>query len=480
MTRKEEYFTLCSELEQTPKALEGVVERALKRKNTFRKKRMLFGVPAASLAACLTGFILLVNLVPTFASACGRVTVLRELAKAVAWSPSLSAAVENAYVQPVGQSRTENGVTATVEYLIVDQKQLNIFYTLTAEDPGACPQLEADGSVELPGGGDGYCLSSNSYGVPNGELRSVQLDFVNREMPAALNLTLRVYAGQAPDTPPESAPPEEADLYGYLLSGFPEGPEREKTLAELTFSLIFDPGFTARGEVLAVNRAFTLDGQTVTLTAAEVYPTHLRLSFAGSPDNTAWLRGLNFYLENENGERFSPAANGISASAEPEGKGMGSFWVDSPWFSRGTHLTLHIAGAAWLEKDRERVRIDLEAGTLENGPTGMRVEWTERRETGWLVCTSAPYRWGNKTMYATWSGDWYDGEGNGHPIGSCSASGSLPPRETLSGEISGTLDSPGRYYEVFGLEGCSGGEAWLSPDWTAVTALDTPVSIPIK
>ena len=43
------------------------------------------------------------------------VTVLRELAQAVAWSPSLSAAVENDYVQPIGQSQTVNGVTATVE-----------------------------------------------------------------------------------------------------------------------------------------------------------------------------------------------------------------------------------------------------------------------------------------------------------------------------------------------------------------------------
>ena len=77
--------------------------------------------------------MLLVNLSVPFARACGNVPVLRELARAVAWSPSLSAAVENDYVQPIGQSQTVNGITATVEYVIVDQKQVNIFFTLKGE-----------------------------------------------------------------------------------------------------------------------------------------------------------------------------------------------------------------------------------------------------------------------------------------------------------------------------------------------------------
>ena len=69
-----------------------------------------------SLAACFIAFVLLVNLFPPFARACGNVPSLRELALAGAWSPSLSAAVENDYVQPVGIVRTENGVTLSVEY----------------------------------------------------------------------------------------------------------------------------------------------------------------------------------------------------------------------------------------------------------------------------------------------------------------------------------------------------------------------------
>ena len=89
-------------------------------------------MPAGSLAICFTAFVLLVNLFPPFAAACGNVPLLRALAEAVRWSPSLSAAVEHDYVQPVDQSQNANGVTAAVEYLIVDRKQVSIFLFVPA------------------------------------------------------------------------------------------------------------------------------------------------------------------------------------------------------------------------------------------------------------------------------------------------------------------------------------------------------------
>ena len=134
MNRNEEYHALLVELEQSPKELGNTVQKALKRESASRKKRRAWAVFCGSLAACFACFVLLVNLSVPFARACGNIPVLRELAKAVSWSPSLSAAVENEYVQPIGQSQTENGITATIEYVIVDQKQLHIFFTLDSDD----------------------------------------------------------------------------------------------------------------------------------------------------------------------------------------------------------------------------------------------------------------------------------------------------------------------------------------------------------
>ena len=121
MNRNEEYMALMAEMDVFPNGLETTIDKALARESTFRRRRRIFRGSVTGLAACFVCFVLLVNLSIPFARACGSIPLIRDLAKAVAWSPSLSAAVENEYVQPVGLSQTENGITATIEYVIVDQ-----------------------------------------------------------------------------------------------------------------------------------------------------------------------------------------------------------------------------------------------------------------------------------------------------------------------------------------------------------------------
>ncbi len=123
----------------------------------------------------------------------------------------------------------------------------------------------------------------------------------------------------------------------------------------MTFDLAFDPYFTAPGTLISeLNRTFALDGQTFTAQEAEIYPTHLRLTVTADPDNTAWLAGLDLYLENEHGERFEKSLGGITAS----GTRTGRPWAPSGWRARilrqGDHLTLHITGVRWKDKDARR------------------------------------------------------------------------------------------------------------------------------
>ena len=133
MDRKQEYDTLMQELRQTPPALEGTLDRALDRRRARRRKLR----PLRSLAAAAAVFVLLVNVSIPFAQACTHIPVLGWLAQAVCFSHSLSSAVEHDWVQKVEQTQRDNGYTLTLEDLIVDQKQIHLFYTLDWEDP-AC------------------------------------------------------------------------------------------------------------------------------------------------------------------------------------------------------------------------------------------------------------------------------------------------------------------------------------------------------
>ena len=317
MNRMDEYTALLAELEQTPEALNDTVSKALDRKNALQKKRRILRTSLGGFAACFAAFVLLVNLSMPFARACGRIPVLSALAKAVSWSPSLSAAVENDYVQPMELSQFQNGITARVEYLIVDRKQVDVFFSIASDE---YQHLDLDHpKLTVPGEQGGYSTALSSYGVENGDLIDFQINFVDRDVPDHLTMTFGVYDEK--DQYDESGAPIPEQAFGdygdELLSDSQK--EKHEILATFTFELEFDPTYTAKGTVINVGETFLLDGQSVTLTEAEIYPTHLRLNFDYDPANTAWLTELNFYLENERGGRCNGIVNGISATGNPDG-----------------------------------------------------------------------------------------------------------------------------------------------------------------
>lgn len=237
-------------------------------------------------------------------------------------------------------------------------------------------------------------------------------------------------------------------------------PEAE-ILAEFTFDLTFDPQFTAQGEVLAVNRTFTLDGQTFTLTEAEIYPTHLRINVEGAEDNTAWLKGLEFYLENEDGERFDAVSGGVTASGDTDSPAMVSYRLESPWFSGSDHLTVHITGAKWLAKEHQRVYVDLEHGTAPWLPDGVSLTSAQRREDGWVLT----FRLDGALKGSPFSMTFYDAEGNPWDARQMGMTFS-------DDEQAGSVMLPLPDYQA--------GEVWLTANYSHETALPEDVEIPLK
>ena len=453
MNRNEEYKALLQELEPVPTALDGTAERALRRRRRERRLR-IFGVPAGSLAACFLAFVLLVNLFPPFARACGNVPLLRALAQAVAWSPSLSAAVANDYVQPIGQSQTVNGITATIEYVIVDQKQVHIFFTLKGEGYESL-------SAELPEFTPWQRCSvlEGDFLQPPGTLLRFTLDYQDNDVPEGFTMTLGVTGETAGEA--ESQPPAASSVWDALEKD--TAPPDNGILATFTFDLKFDPTYTASGEIIPVNSTFQLDGQTLTVTTAEVYPTHVRVNVEGDPDNTAWLKALDFYLENEDGERFEPISNGVTASGDPDTPAMNSFRLESPYFADSAHLTLHITGATWLDKDMERIRVDLKSGTADQMPEGVELYSAERHGDDWRIEFRARSREENH-FYQLFYSTYYAPDGTEYDQQATSV----------------TAPEDGYFYRQMVLRDYPWDEVWLCPAYSRTTTAETPVIIPIK
>ena len=445
MNRNKEFEAMIQELNQPVSALEGTLDRAYKKKR--KRTTHMIVRPVAGLAACFAIFVLLVNFCVPVAYACSRVPVLKELAEAVTFSKSLTDAVENEYVQPMEMSQTDNGITAEVAYLIVDQKQVNVFYRLTSD---LYEELVADPDIYLEDGESpascGY--HTNRYGVANGELCCLSIDFVEDNVPSSLIIQLEVYSNKidlenmAPETAADEIFSENAPM------------ERDY-LADFEFLLEFDPKFTAAGKVFPVNQTVMLEGQAITVADIEVYPTHMCVDIAESADNTAWLKGLEFYIETDWGMKFEAASSGIISTGSGDSPSMVSYRADSSYFYEADHLKLVITGAQWLCKDMGTTYLNLVTGEHGELPEGAEFD-SARKENGlWIVKFRAALE-EDEPMYQLFGNKFYDADGNEYEINQWS---SMYGEEDEEGNFT-------YFYDEFPLRNYPYDEVWLSPQYS--------------
>lgn len=373
MNRKEEYQNLIQELEAAAPGLQRSVDKARKR----RARTRIFYRPLASAAAVFMMFVVLVNFSAPVAYACSWLPILRELADAVTFSRSLTDAVENEYAQIVDQEQTENGITASVEYLIVDRKQVHIFFRM---DSFWHSQLSADAMVEweIPykpindGPIDGkrmrMCDWMNFSKLDNG-LYMLKLDCFTENIPSRIDLTLQVYEGGSQE--------------GEYFWEWDEA-EREY-LAELRFNLKFDPKFTAPGKIIQLDQPLEMEGQRFTLTNVEVYPTCMYVSMIEDVDNTMKLQNLNFYIESSSGMQFHQSYCGAVTRHIDSGGDVLTFEADSMYFYDADSLNLVITGATWKETQEQTFSVDLVTGEADSLPDGLELQGVEKQDGDYLL-----------------------------------------------------------------------------------------------
>lgn len=371
MNRSEEYWSLISQLDDAPAALDTSVERARAKRKRSRAGKWL-GIPVATLGGLASAFVLLVNFSIPFALACARVPFLRELTAAAAVSATLKAAVQNDYVQYVGHSQTVNGVTLTIHYLILDPSQINIFYTIEGGD--------AEGYEVAPTaeGLDGYSFSWSKYTL-GGPMGLISLSLKPADvLPEALTLNLKLYSQRyrsTPVEPPANTPAPEASSGSMFDPGEFTMPE---PLVRFSFSLPLDTRFTTTAERVNINQWIDLAGQQILVERLDVYPLSAVLRLRADEANTAWLKSMHFYLEDEKGNRYEQGNLSLFASGEENSPAFLTYYLESAYFRGAESLTLHITDADWLDKDKHYTNIDLTTGTADFLPEGVSIESVER------------------------------------------------------------------------------------------------------
>ncbi len=431
MNRMEEFRELNIELEKEVPEMTNMLEHAYKRK---RRRDWVYG-PLLSVASIMFLFVFLVNTSATVAHACAKVPILRELAEVVTFSRSLSSAVENEYVQPMNLKKQDGDVTATVEYLIVDQKQVNVFYRLESKQ---YELMDCDPKVKR----EGCSYYMSKYETESGELSCLTIDFGDGNVPDTLEVELSI---------------RDALAYSSITGDSEE-------ISRFTFELKFDPEFKAEGKKIQVNQTVVLEGQHITITDMEIYPTHMRVNVTDDAKNTAWLKRLYFHILADGENVFDSAQKGIISTGSIEEQGRVSFRADSIYFYEAEKLELVITGAEWLRKDMKKIYVNLETG--ETDPLPERVELYSAAETsdGWELKLKVK-EWKENEIYGILNMAYYDMDGSRHEVNSIAW---YP------------WDEEGYYIEGITFTGYHEKEVWISPQYSHRWEAKEPIVVHVR
>lgn len=419
--RTDEYRQMVQELAQPPKDLEGSVARARKKACRARLIQTI-SRPAAALAGAAACFVLMVNAFPTFALACSEIPIIRELAAAAVFSPSLSAAVAHNYVQYIGQSQTIDGLTVNLEYAITDRNQTVFFYTVKGGRLYTSPDI-SDPNGESIGG---YAATYGS-GEDNG-LNNLELSFVDGENALPERFTMKMFfktetkplpeqmtavLDEAPSTaaPNASLSDPESDICD---------PRTELGVVCLSFDVTLDPSRIVEPIIVPVNRWVELNGQRIQVDHLEYTPTRTVMYLGEDDANTAWLTSLKFWFEDENGTRYDNVDGSLSASCEADSKSYLTYYFQSFYYNPPKDLSLCVDKAEWLDKDAPRVRVDLTNGTATDLPDGVQLGEITRTDAGAkLEFISSLER---QNFGQTFTHSYWDPQGNKHEYNTSSYS----------------------------------------------------------
>lgn len=360
MKRNEAWEDLLTQAEQIPDELETRLDRTIARAERRRWLKPLIGVTGTAAA-----FILLVNSSVTFALAASRVPIVRELVEAVAFDPSLKAAVAHDYVQLVGDTYTQDGVTVTIEYLIADPMNVSVFYSLSDEqgrELELVPDLfDANGNslpVSATFGEERIEENESEEGLFDTIRGYLGLDKVQKTL-----YTWRLHASKEGVIQTQMQLKVEVRNLEHWKdaewNAFDEPEAQESRAPEAMFTLdiplTIEPQFLESGRVFPVNQTVDVLGQKLTIDEIAIYPSNTRIIWHTDPENDAWLTYLPFYLTDEHRNRVDGIRNGISGTGKDRGYGGGTVWLDSAWYDTAEHLTLHLDDAAIVPKDQDTV-----------------------------------------------------------------------------------------------------------------------------
>lgn len=330
-----------------PDQIDQYINVGLEQAQKSKKRNHRAAFSAITVAAILFLFIVSVRISPAFASYASQIAGLDRLVELIRGDKGLESAIKNNFVQVIGKSATHDGITFTIDEIIVDETKMIVFYTLEADEDLGYIMLsdleitdEADEEISI-----GYSYGSPSDDFEKGKTVSEKIDIdfgYDENIPEQINLSAQIDVGKPTSYPSEN-----------------------KTW-DINFTIDHDK-FADYKDIYSINETVIVEEQKITFKEIIVYPTKIAIHVKYDEQNSKELFGFDdLAIINENGEEWASIMNGVTGQEVNDHEEI--LYLQSNFFEQPTELHLQFSSIRALDKDKLDVIVDLENEQLLKRP----------------------------------------------------------------------------------------------------------------
>lgn len=271
-----------------PEQIDDAIRQGINRGKSYRGRRKVYFSAAWAAALLAVMLVASIRFSPAIAAYVGKLPLLQYVTQMMYRDSGLEAAVENDYMQHIGKSAEHDGITVTLNDIIVDETRLIGFVTVT--DKNGHKQINNLRSEWIDASTGKAIIGSDRGEIAppwekQGDSLNGKIDFLLREhtaIPKKIILKVRM---------------EVQRQHEAILRPLNE---------EWKFTFQVDQNkFTAQKQVVDLNQTVTLDGQKVTFLKATMLPTTTRIDFTIDPNNSKQIFSIeDLHLVDETGQKW--------------------------------------------------------------------------------------------------------------------------------------------------------------------------------
>lgn len=396
MNRNEEFYQLKSNLEQKPASLDHHIEKSIAKARVRKKRNFVLKTTLVSIISIFFSFVMLLNLSPAAAYAVSRIPIFKDLVCAISFDPSMKLAVENDYVQFVGERKTRKNVSVQVKYLIADTGRISIFFHIDKPDHSKLQYYVEAFQM------NGKSLTASLYytSMLDKKLQEARIDVAQgAKIPTEIKLKFFLYDENMNDKAVQTSIPKKnkTEIFSFLL--YPKSDYLNKI------------------NKVPINQWIKVSQQKIYLKQLDIYPTQAKLYIQTDIQNDAIVKGLDIFLMDEKEKHYNARSNGITGTLSPSSNEIDSIWFDSCYFTRAKHLKLYINGVSLIDKDKQYGSIQNKTKSITNLPKGIVIKKMDLKKHTLYFTLEATYGEHdciNEILYPSY----FDNIGNEYSFGS--------------------------------------------------------------